>query len=505
MNRRNFLIGMSLALGSGKQSLNAAFSGQSPKSAAGPVHDSSAFMSALEAAEAIRRKKVSSAELTRLVFERIDRFNPALNAFVYQLREEALAAAARADEALARGDARGAFHGVPFFVKESFAVAGRPCTWGLPPFRGSKAPQNSAAVDRLLRAGGVLIGATNVPVNLADWQAYNPIYGTTNNPWDVKRTPGGSSGGTAAALAAGLGYLSLGSDIGGSIRVPAHFCGVFGHKPTIDLVDFSGHSPGGARPLPGFSTLLGVAGPMARSAEDCLAALEALGGAPPWDAKAWTWRLPEPRARKLSDFRVGYVIDDPFAAPTAEVKKVLENAVSALTRTGAKLKPGWPRGFSPSELLGNYLFMLEAFFSSVSSPKDMEEMHKEMGILSPQAESASFVSWQQQNFRRLAFRSQWQAYFGEVDVFLSPVAFSSAFPHDHSSPLHARVIATAEGPRPYNDGFKWIAAPTLTGCPATAAPVGLTESGLPVGMQILTRHFDETGMFRLAHAFESGS
>ncbi len=141
----------------------------------------------------------------------------------------------------------GVLHGVPIHVKESFAVAGHPCTWGIPALKDSKAPENSTAVNRLLSAGAVLIGATNVPLNLKDWQSYNEIYGTTNNPWDVKRSPGGSSGGTAAALAAGLGYLSIGSDIGGSIRVPAHFCGIYGHKPTLDLVSLQGHSPGGSR------------------------------------------------------------------------------------------------------------------------------------------------------------------------------------------------------------------------------------------------------------------
>jgi amidase len=179
------------------------------------------------------------------------------------LRDEALAQAKSADEKQARGESLGVFHGVPVHVKESFAIAGRPCTWGLTAFRDSKAPRNAAVVDRLIGAGAVLIGSTNVPVDLADWQSYNPIYGTTNNPWDVKRTPGGSSGGTAAALAAGLGYLSLGSDIGGSIRVPSHFCGIYGHKPTLDLVAESSSLPGGQPALPGFSTLLAVGGPMA--------------------------------------------------------------------------------------------------------------------------------------------------------------------------------------------------------------------------------------------------
>jgi amidase len=271
----------------------------------------------LQAAEAIRTKRISSVELTRHVFERIERFNPALNAFAYQLKEDALVRAARADEALLRHQSLGPLHGVPVSVKESFAVAGRPCTWGLPPFRDSRAPQNAAVVDRLLGAGAVLVGATNVPVNLADWQSYNPIYGITNNPWDLNRTPGGSSGGSAAALAAGLGYLSVGTDIGGSIRVPSHFCGIYGHKPTLDLVSQSGHQPGGAPSAPGFSTLLAVAGPMARSASDLLVALRVLGGPESWDAKAWRWELPPARGGNLTEFRVGYVLDDLMAPPRA--------------------------------------------------------------------------------------------------------------------------------------------------------------------------------------------
>jgi amidase len=496
MDRRDFLMGIPLVLGSGKSVAGQSPAGSVRSSESGPPLDVGAleFMSALEAAEAIRRKKVSSVELTRLVFERIDRYNPELNAFVYQLREAALAAAAKADDVKSRTSTAGVLRGVPIFVKESFAVAGYPCTWGLVPFRNSKAPQNSAVVDRLLGAGAILVGATNVPVNLFDWQSHNPVYGTTNNPWDVKRTPGGSSGGTAAALAAGLGHLSIGSDIGGSIRVPAHFCGVFGHKPTLDLVDFSGHSPGGTRGVPGFSTLLAAAGPMARSAEDLLAALKVLGGPSGWETKAWKWQMPEPRARSLRDFRVGFVIDDPFAPPTSEVKKALETTVNALAQAGAQLKPGWPDSFSPAELLRNYLFLLEAFAASVSSPEDLERQRKESGSLSTQrseGKSPSFVAWQQQNFRRLAFRAQWQAYFESVDVFLSPVSFSTAFPHDHSLPMDARVIHTAEGPRRYLDNFNWISIATVTGCPATVAPVGLTATGLPVGIQIMGPYWED--------------
>ena len=203
------------------------------------------FGTALDAAAAIRAKQISSAELTQHTLRRIDAFEPMLHAYVYQLREAALGAAARADEATARGAATGPLHGVPINVKESFGVEGQPCTWGIPPLKNTKAPAHSVAVRRLLDAGAVLLGATNVPFELMDYDSFNDIYGRSNNPWDLARTPGGSSGGTAASLAAGTAFFSIGSDIGGSIRAPASFCGIYGHKPTLDLVSLDGHTPGG--------------------------------------------------------------------------------------------------------------------------------------------------------------------------------------------------------------------------------------------------------------------
>lgn len=517
MKRRDFLASVPLALAATAFPASRVFPDNATTTSNSALHNSSPsepkearasgasaneldFATALQAADAIRSKKFSSVELTERMFARIDHYNPQLNVFAYQLREDALAQARKADAALAHGKqsdgkSLGVFHGVPITVKESFAVAGHPCTWGIPPLRDSRAPQSSHVVSRLLGdAGAVLLGATNVPVALSDWQTYNPIYGQTNNPWDVKRTPGGSSGGSAAGLAAGLGYLSVGSDIGGSIRVPANFCGIFGHKPTLDLVSMQGHIPGGDPGLPDFSTLLAVGGPLARSAGDLLAALKVLGGPAGWDAKAWKWQMPEPRARELKDFRVGYVIDDPIAAPTPEVKALLENAIERLTRAGAKMKPGWPEGFKPAELLANYQFMLEAFLFSTAPPAEQERLRKTVGDMVADKNSgalSSFSDWQKQNFRRLSFRAQWQAHFTQVDVFLSPVAFTAAFPHDHSEPQDRRTIATSAGPRHYMDMLNWIAPSTLTGCPATVAPVGRTRDGLPVGIQIMAPFWED--------------
>jgi amidase len=516
MNRRDFLATIPLTLTAQAFGVPYARASESVfrplesgvRTAPAPAVSSSydlGFPSALRAAEAIRSKEISSVELTRLIFERIDRYNPQLNAFAYQLREEALSQARKADEAQSRGESLGVFHGVPVHVKECFGVAGRPSTWGLAAFRDSKAAKNSEVVDRLLRAGAVLIGATNVPVALHDWQSYNPIYGTTNNPWDLKRTPGGSSGGSAAALAAGLGYLSVGTDLAGSVRIPASFCGIYGHKPTLDLVSSKGSLPGGSSRPPGFSSLLGVSGPMARSAADLLAVLKVLGGPVDWDNKAWKWELPSARGRSLREFRVGYILNDPIAPPTADVEAVLQKAIQSLERAGATLKPGWPPGVQSTELLDNYRFLLDAYAFSVVPPNEQIAVRAAFAnsqkpqstggtnnwFVGASAALCSFAEWQRQNLRRLEFRSQWQAYFDQVDVFLSPVAFTAAFAHDHSEPQDQRTILTSRSVKPYFDVPNWSAPATLIGCPATVAPVGQTKAGLPVGIQIMGPYWED--------------
>jgi amidase len=461
------------------------------------------FGSALSAAAAIRARKISSVELTKHVFQRIDRYQPRLNAFVYLLREEAFAQARRADQAVARKDKLPPLHGVPVLVKESFGVAGRPCTWGIPALKETRAEANSTAVQRLLEAGAVLVGATNVPFQLMDGQSYNEIYGTTNNPWDLTRTPGGSSGGTAAALAAGLGFLGLGSDIGGSIRAPAHCCGIFGHKPTLDVVSLRGHAPGGAMQDPGFSTLLAVAGPMARAAEDLEAALRVIGGPEAPESLAYTWRLPEPRHRRLRDFRVGYVLEDPLMRVSSEIKPALESAVRACEKAGAKLRAGWPAGFSLSEMFRHYLVMLWAFDFSMLPPDEQQRRKAEFaarpGDLQAHGALIDFASWQRHNLRRLAFRAMWQRYFRDFDVFLLPALPVPAFPHDHSRPLDRRTLPTPEGPLPYVEGLlAYMSVAVLTGGPATVVPVGKTAAGLPVGIQILGPYLEDATPIRFA-------
>ena len=452
------------------------------------------FGSALAAASAIRERKISAVELTQHTLRRIDAFQPKLNSYVYQLRDQALDAAKQADAVIARNAPTGPLHGVPINVKESFGVRGQPCTWGVPEFKDAIAPADSVAVRRLRDAGAILLGATNVPKFLMDGQSFNEIYGVSNNPWDFARTPGGSSGGSAASLAAGMAFFSIGSDIGGSIRTPASFCGIYGHKPTLDIVSALGHLPGGLRDNPGFSTLLAVAGPMARSAEDLEAGLRILAGPEPPDSKAFQWTLPKPRHQRLRDYRVGYLLEDPAVPVSTETKSVLETAIRACEKAGATIKQGWPDGFQFQELLDTYFFLLGAFDFSVMPPERQQRVRphfeKRSDNLAKGALSG-FAEWQRKNRKRLAYRALWEKFFESVDVFLLPTAFTTAFPHDTTPPDQRMIPMPEGGSQNFWSLLSYITPATLTGCPAITAPAGLSKSGLPVGLQIIGPYLED--------------
>ena len=260
------------------------------------------YRTAKEIAGALQARKISAVELTDHVIARIEALDQKINAVVVRDFDRARDAAKAADAALGRGERRPLL-GVPITIKESFNVAGLPTTWGIVAAKGFVPQEDALTVARLKGAGAVVLGKTNVPLMLADWQSFNAIYGTTNNPWDLARTPGGSSGGSAAALAAGFGPLSLGSDIGGSLRVPPNYCGVYGHKPTHGIIPTRGHAPPGARAVPR-DIDLAVVGPMARSASDIALELDILAGPDELrDAVAYRLALPPPRHEALKDFR----------------------------------------------------------------------------------------------------------------------------------------------------------------------------------------------------------
>jgi amidase len=364
----------------------------------------------------------------------------------------------------------------------------------VPQFKNAIAPADSVPVRRLRDAGAILLGATNVPKFLMDGQSFNEIYGVTNNPWDLTRTPGGSSGGSAASLAAGMAFFSVGSDIGGSIRTPSAFCGIYGHKPTLDIMNMGGHLPGGLQDVPGFSTLLAVGGPMARSAEDLEAGLRILAGPEPPDSKAFQWTLPPPRHLNLRDYRIGYLLEDPAVPVSSETKSVLEAAIRACEKAGATVKEAWPAGFQFQEFLDLYFFLLGAFDFSMMPPERQRNLRPSFEKRTDQFAKGAlsgFAEWQNKGRKRLFYRAMWEKFFESVDVFLMPTAFTTAFPHD-PTPVDQRKIPMPEGgSQPFWSLLSYITLATLTGCPATTAPAGLSKSGLPVGLQIVGPYLED--------------
>jgi amidase len=422
-----------------------------------------------QAAAAIRAGQASSRELTEDLLARIAA-GTTVNAIVETRPDHALRAATAADEAVASGIDLGPLHGVPMTVKDAIDVAGLHTTWGNPAFADYVPHADATLVERLKRAGAIIVGKSNVHTMLGDFgQTANELYGRTNNPHDPTRTPGGSSGGGAAALAAGLTYLEYGSDLVGSIRLPAAYCGVYGLKPTAGVVPLDGFQPPGppapTTEFPNPSSL----GPLAASAADLRTALEVTGGP---TGKAMSWRLEPPRHRKLTDYRVGVVLDHPAAPVTDEVGKALSDQIDTLASQGVKIVEGWPEGVDPTDQAEAFGFQIGLFFA----------LHGEDADFAPLAQII------EQEHRRMTARATWQAYFQELDVFLCPTSFTTAFPHDNR-PFDERTI---DG-RPYDAQVFWISHASLVGLPAVSMPI--PTAGLPVGAQVICAlHEDDTAI-----------
>lgn len=429
----------------------------------------SQLSTANQAAAAIRAGQASSRELTEQLLTRIAA-DTSVNAVVETRPEYALQAATAADEAITSGAPLGPLHGVPMTVKDAINVAGLSTTWGDPAFAGYWPDSSAVLVERLGKAGAIIVGKSNVHTMLGDFgQTSNTIYGRTNNPHDLTRTPGGSSGGGAAALAAGLTYLEYGSDLVGSIRLPAAYCGVYGLKPTAGVVPLDGFQPPGPTPPAIEFPILSNVGPLARSAADLRTALEVTGGPV---GKAMSWRLEPPRHRKLTDFRVGFVLDHPDAPVTSEVGTAFSDQIDVLARRGVKVVEGWPEGVDPSAQAEAFGFQVGLFFALYGEDADFATLSE---VIS-------------QEHQRLAARAAWQSYFQDHDVFLCPTSFTTAFPHD-DRPFEERTI---DGRR-YDAQVFWISHASLTGLPAVSMPI--RSSGLPVGVQVISAfHEDDTAI-----------
>ena len=415
---------------------------------------------------------MSSREVTEGMLARIAA-DTDVNAVVETRPEFALQAAADADVAVAVGRELGPLHGVPMTVKDCFNVAGLRTTWGDPAFAEYVADWDATVAERLSRAGAIIVGKSNVHTMLGDFgQTTNEIYGRTNNPADLTRTPGGSSGGGAAALAAGLTYLEYGSDLVGSIRLPAAYCGVYGLKPTTGLVPMHGFQLPGLPEPPTEFPMLSTIGPLARSAADLRTALTVTGG----PAAPFSWRLQPPRHDRFADFRVGVVLDHADAPVSSEVGAGLSDTIDRLGRSGAKIVEGWPAGVDASEQAEEFGFQVGLFFA----------------LQGGTSEFASLAEVAARERRRIALRLTWQRYFEDVDVFVCPASFTTAFPHDNS-PFDDRTIITSYGEQRYDAQVFWIAHASLTGLPALSMPIGSTPAGLPVGAQVIGPwHEDDT-------------
>jgi amidase len=469
------------------------------------------FGTATELTAALAARKVSAVELAQNAIRRIERHDTRINAVCVRDFERGLDAARDADAARARGDARQLL-GIPLTVKESYHVAGLPTTWGIPEQRDFRPPEDALAISRVKEAGGVILGKTNVPFGLGDWQSYNQIYGTTNNPYDLTRTPGGSSGGSAAALAAGYGPLSLGSDLAGSLRVPAFHCGVFAHKPTFALVPARGHSPP-PFPASALDRDMGVIGPLARCAADLSLLLDVIAGPDPLEAgKAYKLALPPPRHGELKDFRVLLIDTDEVMPTNAVVRAAIDELAANLGKAGVRIERDsrlLPDFAASSRLFVRMLmsflaitFLPETYAGAVTAAADLSP-----DDLSLQAErlrgiALSHRDWLIAEGARAQLRAQWRAFFGSFDALICPVMPTPAFPHDHSADQEKRRIDIDGRDYPYSGQMAWPGIASLPGLPATAIPIGLSPGGLPIGVQIVGPWLGDRTTLKLAELIE---
>jgi len=457
-----------------------------------------AFASATEQARLLESGKIGAAELLELYLDRIDRFNPAYNLVVAFDRERAREAARAIDAARASGEPLGPLAGLPITIKDSFEVTGMPTTCGLEALREHVPATDADAVTTLREAGANIFGKTNLPAGASDWQSFNPVYGLSRNPWNPERTVGGSSGGAAAAVGAGFTSFELGSDIGGSIRIPAHFNGVFGHKPTYGLVSVRGHIP----PPPGMLTRpeLGVAGPIARSATDLALLMDVLAGP-----------LPAPRRERLQDFRVGVWMGDGAYRVDSGYRGALEAYIADLRAAGARIE----EVALPVDPHDSYETYLQVLFAIVGAPVPHEAAafealidQDETGIAEKLVRymRTTLGEWFGLAEKRAHLMRSWAGFFGGYDLLVCPAVPVVAFPHMaegsgvHSDQLFRRITIDGE-PAPYLD-FTWQGLALIANLPATVMPTGKFAEGLPCGLQIIGPHREDRTVIRFAELAE---
>ncbi|WP_221328213.1 amidase [Actinoplanes sp. L3-i22] len=471
-----------------------------------------AYSTAADLAAAMEKGEVSAVELTTAVIARIERLDGDINAICVPDFDRALAAAGEADATRARGEA-GPVLGVPITIKDSIDIAGLPTTWGFPPFKDNVAAADAVVVARLRAAGAVVLGKTNVPLALGDYQSYNAIYGTTNNPWDLGRTPGGSSGGSSAALAAGFGALSMGSDIGGSLRVPAHFCGVYAHKPSIGLLPLRGHTFPGTPPLPELGGDLGVVGPMARSAADLAMMVRLLADADEAGlGLAYRTALRPARHDDLGAFRVLVLDAHPLVPVSSEVSAAIDELATRLAAAGVTVRRQSRHLPDLAEGARSYMRLLQAslaagfppevYAAAVTAAAGLDPSDTSLSAERARGVVLSHRDWVAADTVRAVQRAQWAGLFTDVDVVIAPVSSTPAFPHDHREPMRMRTLPIDGAQHDYLDQLAWGGIATAPGLPSTAVPVARSARGLPIGVQLIGPLFEDHTPIRFAELLE---
>lgn len=445
------------------------------------------WASAHELAAAIRTREVSSVELVDMFATRISALDGPINAVVCQDLDAARAAAHAADAAVLTGDELSPLHGVPMTIKDSFATRGCVTTSGSPDLATYVPAEDAWPVARLRAAGAIPFAKTNLPLFADDIQSFNDVYGTTNNPHDVTRTPGGSSGGATAALAMAFTPIELGSDIGGSIRVPAHYSGVMGHKPSYGIVPGHGQIPG----MPGTLSQadLAVVGPLARTVDDLELELDVLAGPDRWMTPAWRLELPPARSIELADLRIAAWFDDPACPIDADTARALDATVAALDAAGANVDVDARPAFSLDKAFRVYGDLLFAALAGSVPRTLLDEFAADTADTSQgwirRASAARHRDWLSNNERRLQLRQRWAEFFEHFDAILLPVHPRPALAHDHSIPQFARQVRIGDATYDYLDLWRWIAPAGVGSLPARVVPVGTSDDGLPIGVQIV--------------------
>jgi amidase len=447
---------------------------------------------------------ISSAELTELHIGRIEAYDQTLNSIPVRTFDRARAAAVAADSARARGE-RAPLLGLPMTLKESTLAAGLPQSAGLPVFSDHVPTVDGPIASAVFAAGAALLGKTNIPVALADWQADSPVYGRTVNPWDHSRTPGGSTGGGGAALAAGLTPLEIGSDIGGSIRVPAAYCGVYGHRPSETAVPKSGAFP--LADLPSQGTIMGVQGPLARSASDLELLFDVVAGPDGFEDVAWRLDLPPARRDRLSDFRVAIMPPTPLVSPSSEMQQRIDELASVLATTGATVATAMP-DVDHERTLRDYLALL-MMMTAIGQPAEERAARAAAlaGATDPlllgMADGLRLDAYELQRLyaRRAASKAAWAAFFRDWDVLVCPTALSAAFPHA-TGPQGDRTLRIDGQTVPYMLNIVYPMWAIYTGQPSTAFPAGLDAQGLPLGLQAIGPYLEDRTTLRFAQLLE---